>query len=355
MKKQWGITFFLMILAFFLGSSLMYFLMIKFPANSNKTYVQEMVSTDDAITQAVDKLYNSVVVIEVYNNNNKVISTGSGFVYKKKDNIAYILTNNHVLANGVYYYVTFSDGRKELVNLVGKDEYSDVAVLSIDSSKVLLVSKISTSVDVKIGDTVFAIGTPMSSKYYGSVTRGIISGKDRLVEVKNNNGENFVVRVLQTDAAINSGNSGGPLANSNGEVIGMTSAKLLANEAEGIGFALPIEEVLKYAKNIENNEEIIRPEIGISFLETSDVVNLKNLEIYLPVGVEGLIVMDIKENSIFSNSPIKVNDIITKIDGNEVTSVYELNYYVHQHKIGDDIEITYIKDNKESLITVTLK
>lgn len=186
-----------------------------------KTKIQKDVTvTDSGIADAVDKVYDSVVVIENYIND-RVGSSGTGFVFKTDDKYGYILTNYHVVDNSKKIVVTFTNDKKIEASLVGVDEYSDIAVLKVDKSDVISVAQIGNTDSLRVGDTTFTVGAPLDSSVYSwTVTRGIVSGKNRLVEVTIDD-TNSVMEVLQTDAAINSGNSGGPLCNSNGEVIGI--------------------------------------------------------------------------------------------------------------------------------------
>ena len=203
--------------------------------------------TDTGIAEAVDKIYDAVVVVKNYKSK-ELYSTGTGFFYEVDGNTAYILTNHHVIEGGDDVYVQLTDGNMVKVDIVGSDKYADIAVLSIDVNDSVKVASIGSSESIRVGDTVFAVGAPLdASTYSGTVTRGIISGKDRLVTVSlsNTNSNDWVMSVLQTDAAINSGNSGGPLANGNGEVIGITSLKLASSGVEGMGFAIPIETAME--------------------------------------------------------------------------------------------------------------
>ena len=252
----------IIVLCTFLGCCGMYFYISKNPATFQKiiTRSEKKVKIDDTgISEAVDKIYDSVVTVSTYRNSSAYAS-GTGFVYKKDNNISYILTNAHVINNADEVYVTFTNGTNEKVEIVGSNTMADIAVLSISSDKVIAYAELGSSEKSKIGDNVFTVGAPLDSAYSWTVTRGILSGKDRLVEVSSSNSsqtrslynDSYMMNVLQTDAAINSGNSGGPLSNGNGEVIGITSLKLVNSGIEGMGFAIPIETATKYASKIIN-------------------------------------------------------------------------------------------------------
>lgn len=321
----------------------------------NVTKIEKDVTvTDTGIADAVEKVYNSVVVIENYQNNN-LTATGSGFVFKEDNDNGYILTNNHVIDSATEIYLTFTNGTREKATIVGKDAYSDIAVLSINKDKIISVANIGNSENLRIGDTTFAIGTPLNYEIYSwSVTRGIISGKDRLVEVSlsNNYSSDYVMKVLQTDTAINSGNSGGPLCNSNGEVIGITNMKLASSNIEGMGFAIPIEEALKYAEKFINGEIISRPYLGIAMYDLS---NLKNSIYKINTTLDkGIYISSVENDSPSAKAGLKEGDIITKIDDKGISSSAYLRYLLYEHNIGDEITITYYRNNKENTVKIKL-
>ena len=203
---------------------------------------KEVTVNENGIADAVEKVYNSVVVVENYRSN-KLQATGTGFIFKKDGNKYYVMTNYHVIESSSKVKIVLTDNTNTEVEVVGGDKYADIAVLSFTSSSDLTVAEIGSSTDSRVGDTTFAVGAPLdSSTYSWTVTRGILSGKDRMVAVSttNSTSSDYIMRVLQTDAAINSGNSGGPLCNSNGQVIGVTNMKLVSSGVEGMGFAIPI-------------------------------------------------------------------------------------------------------------------
>src|SRR5574344_1050995 len=203
-------------------------LIVHYNSGTNTTTIKTITDygnvniTDTCIAEYVKKVYDSVVVVETYVND-QLYATGTGFVFKEDDNYGYILTNNHVISNGTTIKVIFTDNTEVEVSVVGSDSYSDIAVLKVNKENVLGIATIGSSTSMNVGDTTFAVGAPVdASTYSWTVTRGILSGKDRVVEVSSSN-STYVMSVLQTDAAINSGNSGGPLCNANGEVIGITN------------------------------------------------------------------------------------------------------------------------------------
>ena len=301
--------------------------------------IKDVTITDTGIADAVEKVYDSVVTVKNYVRN-QLYSTGSGFVFKVDNKYGYILTNYHVISGGNEVSVVFTNNKDEKVTIVGYDEYSDIAVLAVDKSLVLATAQIGSSNDMRIGDTTFAVGTPVDSSVYSwSVTRGILSGKDRMVQV-----DNYVMSVLQTDTAINSGNSGGPLCNSNGEVIGITNMKLASSQIEGMGFAIPIEDAVKNAETIISGKKISRPYLGISIYDSNNYFN----------NTSGVYVESVEKNGAAYNAGIKSGDKILKVNGVEIANTSYFRYQLYKYNIGDKIKITIERNGIEKTLTVTL-
>ena len=305
-----------------------------------ETTKREVTVTDKGIAEAVEKVYDSVVVVESYYKN-QLYSTGTGFVYKTIDDKAYILTNHHVIEQSDEVRVVFTNNKTEEVKVVGSDELSDVAVLSIDKDKIISIAELGSSEELKVGDTAFAVGAPLdSSTYAWTVTRGVISGKNRTVATSSG-----VMEVLQTDTAINSGNSGGPLCNSNGQVIGITNMKLAASAIEGMGFAIPIETAISNAETLIEGKEIARPYIGVSISEARK--SYYSNETYV-------IVNSVEKNGAADEAGIKAGDIIKKVEDKEITTIVYFQYELYKHNIGDKVKITIERDGNEKTLVLTL-
>ncbi len=304
-----------------------------------KTKIQKDVTvTDSGIADAVDKVYDSVVVIENYIND-RVGSSGTGFVFKTDDKYGYILTNYHVVDNSKKIVVTFTNNKKIEASSVGIDEYSDIAVLKVDKSDVISVAKIGSVDSLRVGDTTFTVGAPLDSSVYSwTVTRGILSGKNRLVEVTINN-TNSVMEVLQTDAAINSGNSGGPLCNSNGEVVGITNMKIASSSIEGMGFAIPVDTAIKTANDFIEGKTVSRPYLGVSVYETNSSV------VYVEY---------VQRGSAADKAGIEKGDKILKIDNESISSAAQFRYQLYKYNVGDKITLTIERNEKEKKLNVTL-
>ncbi|MEG2351337.1 MAG: trypsin-like peptidase domain-containing protein [Bacilli bacterium] len=322
---------------------------------TKKITISKTVVTEEAMENAIEKAYDSVLCIEVISDEGQNLSTGTGFIYNKDDKYGYVLTNAHVVNGGSHVQGLLSNNKTVDLTLLGLDTYSDIAVLRMKASEVLSVASIGTSQNSKLGNTVFTIGSPMGSTYAGTVTKGILAGKDRIIEINNEFSESYIVKVLQTDAAINPGNSGGPLVNLAGDVIGITSLKLVDSQIEAMGFAIPIEEAMNYVNILEKGEKIQRPLMGIQ------VIDMTNKYLLYRYGIEvndkidaGIIIRTVNSGYPAEKAGLKVGDIITKIDEKKVTTTAEFRYELYKYKVGDNAEITFYRDNKEIKTKVTL-
>ena len=366
MKKKENIkTIFLIVFSFVMGGIIMFALLKWTPLVSEVlgTSGETMVTRNDtqvyeknSLAAAVDKIYNAVAMVSAYQEDT-LTSTGSAFVYKTDNKYGYLLTNYHVVDGADKVVLTMSDDTETEATVLGGDEYLDLAVLRVDKSNVSMVANIGTSEDMKLGDTVFTVGTPMGEEYRGTVTSGILSGKDRMVSVSvsNSSSSDWIMRVLQFDASINPGNSGGPLLNANGEVIGICSLKLVDDEIEGMGFAIPIEYAMNHIESLENGEEIDWPVLGVSMINANDTTALYRNGINVDRNItEGVVVVQAEKGSGAYDAGLTTGDVITKIDGKDVEDSAYLRYELYQHQAGDTIKITYIRNNKEHTVNVKL-
>ena len=307
--------------------------------------VKDVTITDKGIADAVEKVYDSVVVVQTYNRG-KEYASGTGFVYKVNDKYGYIITNFHVINNSTEVKVKFSNEKTYEATVVGYDEYADIAVLSVDKDAVIAVAVMGKSEDLRVGDTTFAVGAPLDSSVFSwTVTRGILSGKNRIVEVDSDvNGTN-IMQVIQTDTAINSGNSGGPLCNSNGEVVGITNMKLASSSIEGMGFAIPIEDGIKYADSIISGKKISRPYLGVSIYDSYNIFNTDGGGVYIDY---------VEKGSAADKAGLQKGDKILKVNDKEITSSAYFKYELFKYNIGDKINITIERNGKEHVVKAVL-
>ena len=353
-------TCFLFIGTFIIGITSTFFIIDKYPSLFRETITKlekDVTITENGIADAVDKVYDSVIVVSTYKQN-QLIGTGSGFIYKTNESDAYLITNHHVVDGGNSFKITFTDGDLVDATLVGSDEYSDIAVLKVALKEGYKAVEIGNSDTMRVGDTTFVVGAPLGDVYSWSVTRGILSGKERLVEVSLSNSyqSDYIMNVLQTDSPVNSGNSGGPISNSNGEVIGVVNAKISSTGVEGIGFAIPIEVAMEKAEQIINGNKSSYPYLGVSMLNVEDARNYINYRRYITDNNinSGVIVIDIEKDSPASKDGMESGDIITEINGKEVKNVAYLRYELYKYKIGETIKVKVLRDNETKELSIKL-
>lgn len=324
-------------------------------APSCKACNNTVIVENGSLSAAVEKIYDSAVMIKNYKNN-KVSGTGSGFIYKVDDKYAYIMTNHHVIDGGTKWTIITSLDKEIEGIVLGSDEYLDLAVIRINKESDMAAVAIGELKDAKLGDVVFTVGSPVGYEYRGTVTNGIISGLDRLVEVSvNSTSEDWVMEVIQTNAAVNPGNSGGPLVNAKGEVIGVISLKLVEDSIEGMGFAIPIDYAMSHVETLESGKKIERPLIGISMMNTTDTFALYRYGITLDDEIEsGVVIIEVTKDSSASKAGLAKGDVITKVNDKEVTNSAYLKYLLYKYEVGDTVKLTYYRDGKFKTTDITL-
>ena len=361
-KKIHGIliTIFVVLIAFVLGLSIMYLYSKNNPTViTNKKTVSEIKVSEEAMEDAIDKVYDSVLCIQVLDQSGNVISSGSGFVYSKDSKYGYILTNSHVVSGATTVQGVLSNNNTVELKVLGTDSYTDLAVLRMDAKDVLGVASIGKSSNVKVGNTVFTVGSPMGSNYSGTVTKGILSGKDRLIETSSSTDsyttESYIVKVMQTDAAISPGNSGGPLVDLAGDVIGINSLKLVDSSVEGMGFAIPIEDAMSYVDTLAQGKKVERPILGVQILDLTNKLLLQRYGINYDSSInEGIILVKVNGGYPASDAGLKNMDVVTKINGEKVTTTSQFKYELYKYSIGDTIEVTYVRNGKEKTTKIKL-
>ena len=326
--------------------------------NNNEEVVAELdanVKVTDGVSAGVNKVYDSVVYISSYNGNRS--TRGTGFVYKKQGGTAYVLTNYHITANSDVLRVVTSDSRSVTGKYLGGDKYLDIAVISIPSKSNVKVASLASSKNTSLGSVLFTIGSPVGDEYRGTVTKGVLSGKNRSVSVSVNGvRDDYIMKVLQTDAAMSPGSSGGPLCNSSGQVIGVNSMKFANTDIEGMAFAVPIETVNKYLNTFERGNKIKRPYLGISMLNMNEKSSLKNnglSNLANSSSKNGVAVVAVKGNTA-AYGKLKRGDVITKLNGTSVSDIAHLRYELFKYNPNDIVSITVLRDGTSKSIKVKL-
>ena len=333
---------------------------------NNSGYVTQtsLSNYSDTAVYAANKILPSIVGIQVeysvssplmsmfggQNQTSTASASGSGIIISED---GYILTNNHIVSSSSsesYYEVSeatkvtvtlFNDETKYDATIVGTDEQTDLAVIKIDKTG-LSKAEFADSDSIKVGEFAMAVGNPLGMQ--SSVTCGIISAVNR--EVTDSEGKTFTL--IQTDAAINAGNSGGALVNSEGKVIGINTLKLSGDGIEGMGFAIPINSTTDITSQLIQYSKVKRPYIGISGMDlTEDVAKANNL-------VVGIYVKSIDDFSAAEKAGMKIGDVIIEADGKSITTMDELNEIKNSHQIGDEMKIKVNRDGEERELTITL-
>ncbi|WP_438420607.1 S1C family serine protease [Bacillus siamensis] len=283
--------------------------------------------------------------------------TGSGVIFKKDGQKAYIITNNHVVEGANKLSVTLYNGKTETAKLVGKDAISDLAVLEISSSNVKKAASFGDSSQLRIADKVIAIGNPLGQQFSGTVTQGVISGLNRTVDADTSQGT-VEMNVIQTDAAINPGNSGGPLINSSGQVIGINSMKVSENGVESLGFAIPSNDVEPIVDQLLAKGKVERPFLGVQMIDMSQVPETyqeNTLGLFGDQLSKGVYVKEVQSGSPAAKAGIKSNDVIVKLNGKDVSSSADIRQILYnQLKIGDKTTVQVLRGGSSKTLNITL-
>ena len=378
-SKKWGQLLVVILISFFSGI-LGTFTTLQLSQKQNSgtttttTVSKTAVKNENSTTQAVDKVKDAVVSVITYSSNSQnsllgpdetdtdtnaeqVYSEGSGVIYKKEGNTAYLVTNTHVINGAKKVDIRLADGTKVPGEIVGSDTYSDIAVVKIAADKVTTVAEFGDSSQLTVGETAIAIGSPLGSEYANTVTQGIVSSLNRNVSLKSEDGQAISTNAIQTDTAINPGNSGGPLINIQGQVIGITSSKIASNggtSVEGLGFAIPANDVINIIKQLEKDGKVTRPALGIHMVNLSNLSTTDLQKLKLPGNVtSGVAVRSVQKN-MPANGHLQQYDVITKIDDKAISSTTELQSALYSHSIGDSMTVTYYRDGKEETTTIKL-
>ena len=269
---------------------------------------------------------------------------GSGVIYKKDGDMAYIVTNNHVVEGAEEVMVTLSDGTELDAKVLGTDIWTDLAVLEVPGDSISTVAEFGDSSVLQAGEPVIAIGNPLGLQFSGSVTTGVISGTERLVpiDVNQDGTEDWQSEVLQTDAAISPGNSGGALINAQGQLIGINSMKIAQDAVEGIGLAIPVNTAIPIISDLETGGAVDRPSMGVAILDLAEVpAQYRSSQLNLPEEVEGGIVVEsVVEGSGAAAAGMEDFDVIVEMDGKPVNSVLELRQYLYNEtEVGDTLKV----------------
>ncbi|HFU4122310.1 TPA: trypsin-like peptidase domain-containing protein [Streptococcus suis] len=335
---------------------------------------------ETSVTQAVENVQDAVVSVinyrqasastfsSIFGTNTassdelQVAGEGSGVIYKKDGDTAYIVTNTHVIDGAEKIEILLASGEKIQGELVGSDTYSDLAVIKISSEKVTTVATFADSDTIQVGEVAIAIGSPLGSVYANSVTQGIVSSLSRTVTSQTDDGQTISTNAIQTDTAINPGNSGGPLVNIQGQVIGINSSKITSSSTsglgvsvEGMGFAIPSNDVVTIINQLESAGKVTRPALGVHMVNLTDLstsqlasAGLDNLSI-----TSGVVIVS-TQAGLPADGVLKQYDVITEINGQAIENKSDLQSALYKHSIGDSIEVTFYRNNQKQTVSIKL-
>jgi len=320
-------------------------------AGNSSSSVLDLLNQYSSISEIAKNVSPSVVCITNIGTNNSFgrrgsqdveQGTGSGVIISKE---GYIVTNNHVVSSANKLVVSLADGRELTGELIGTDARSDLAVIKIEADN-LSVATLGDSDQVQVGELAMAIGNPGGAEFARSLTVGVVSGINRMLVTS----EGQQYKLIQTDAAINPGNSGGALVNANGQVIGINSVKIANTEYEGMGFAIPSNTVKEITAELIQNGKVIRPALGVSILVdlSPEIAEYNGLKVdYGVIVIPGSL-------GPAARAGMKAYDIIIEVNGEKITSSYQLQEIIFGYKVGDKVNVKVMRDDKEQSFTVTL-
>ena len=293
---------------------------------------------------AVVGITNRAVARDVFNRQFEMEGVGSGVIFRSD---GYIVTNNHVIEGAREIIVSLSDGNTINGTLVGTDDMTDIAVVKVDAQN-LPSAKFGNSDEIMVGEPVVAIGNPMGLEFRGTITVGVVSALNRTIDISYSDRK---LNLIQTDAAISPGNSGGALVNYDSEVIGINSAKLAQTAVEGIAFAIPSNVVQNVVKEIMEKGYVSRPYLGVTIFDKPTAARYGyqlNID-------KGVYVFQVALDSPAGRAGLQRGDIILKIDNTEVNSVADIRTDIANRKIGDTVKLVVDRDGTQQTVDITLE
>ena len=297
------------------------------PTPEPVTIRQQAAGEAESLADMVARLSPSVVGIATRQNGQQGI--GSGVIVSAD---GYILTNHHVAAEGAEVTLIFADGTKELASAVWSSQALDLAIVKAREGSYPAAAMGSVE-DVRVGEQVVAIGTPLALQFQHTVTGGIVSALNRTLQVPSGRNTAFMEQLIQTDVAINPGNSGGPLLNQRGEVIGIVTVRV--EEAAGIGFAIPIDIARPIVEHFLADGSYVTPKMG-AYLFDSEIARYYDANSTMTTG---LYVIDVEPGSAAQSAGIQTGDILLRADGRECRTLLDLRYVLFSHKVGETLEL----------------
>jgi len=318
----------------------------------------EQVSIVDIVQKLKPAIVSIVSIQEKFALEDQVTSIGSGIIYYKKGSAAKVVTNYHVIEAADSIEVVLSNGERLNAELVGSDMLTDLAILKINAEKIESIAEFGNSDLLQEGEAVIAIGHPFGLGYSPTFTLGIISSLERIIPISlgMDGITDWEMKLLQTDAAINQGNSGGALVNMEGKVIGINSMKVAQSGVEGLGFAIPSNDALININEIEAYGKVRRPYLGVATVDLKIYNQSEDFSelITLPEDVKaGIIVLEALGPA--AEAGIQTNDVIITLDGKVITSTLELRKYLYtEKKISDPLRVEFYRNGEKYMVDLIL-
>ena len=332
-----------------------------------------IINQEDAQINAIEKVAEAIVGVLIttdgfggflggFGNNGTGSGSGSGIVYAVRDGNTYVVTNEHVVDRAQTIEIVFNNEERTraMAELVGKDVYTDIAVLRINDFEADVVAEFGRTEDLRLGQTVIAIGNPLGLEFAGSTTKGVVSGHDRSVSIPilstNGHMQNWAMTVLQTDTAINPGNSGGALINLAGEIVGINSMKIAQSAVEGMSFSIPTYIAIPIIEDLENYGRVNRPLLGVSLHNVNNLPGTIRQEIALPTEVQsGVFVQETVPDSLATVLELEFGDVITYIGSVPVQDTSIFRQVLFSYRAGDVIELTVIRAGEVFLTSAEIE
>lgn len=294
-----------------------------------------------AVTPSVVGIVSKSIVEDWWGNRSQTMeASGTGVIFDPR---GFIFTNNHVVEGAKELLVSLADGRKVSAKLVGADPVTDLAVIKVNVAQDLPAATLGNSDTLRPGQLAVAIGNPMGMEFQGTVTAGVISGLNRVLQV----GERLF-RLIQTDATINPGNSGGPLLNSRGEVIGINAIKIAMPKVEGMGFAIPINTAQPIIAQLVSKGKISRPWLGLSLVTKAEAAD------YGIDFAQGLLVIKVIPGSPAADAKISEGDLLTELEGQKTNTFDDIHRVLDAKKVGDLVTLTLMTSDGQKKVQVRL-
>jgi len=339
------------------------FMIMQMRHNTNTTQIggsmQTSIQISNDATEVVQRVKDSVVTVAL-SRNGQIIGNGSGSIISSDAGETVVLTNNHVVDQGagIDIYVYFNNGEQIQATVLGKDPIADLAIIQVRTNFDVTPIAIGDSDVLQQGEPVIAIGSPLDLAFSGTVTQGVVSGLNRTIETDTNGDgvPDYNMNVIQTDTTINPGNSGGPLINMAGQLVGVNTSKISMEGFEGMGFSIPSNEAIAIVEQLKSHGSVQRPVLGIRYFSVASIP-AQSREQYgitqdIPSG--SLYVAEVVPNSAADRAGLRAEDIITQVNGKDITTTAVFTSVLFSSRVGDNMELTVLRNGQLMSINVTL-